>query len=168
MTQLTDAEIAGYGRGAQFAGNDLVIFVAVALAESGGRTNAINANNKDGSVDRGLMQINSVHAALLATGDVFDPADNARMAHVVWASSGWRAWSTYNNGAYLPFMGRGLAVINNPAIMPVISATPVTPSAANGGANIGSLISSSSTWTRIVSFLVGLALIILVLRRMAR
>jgi hypothetical protein len=72
------------------------IAVAVALAESGGAVNAIN-HNTDGSTDRGLWQINSVHGNL----STFDPLANAKAA--VKISSGglnWQPWTTYRNGAY--------------------------------------------------------------------
>lgn len=46
--------------------------IAVVLGESGGRTDAINRGNSDGSIDRGLWQINSVHSASIAPAEMFD------------------------------------------------------------------------------------------------
>lgn len=60
----------------------------VALAESGGNPNATNSNG-DGSMDRGLWQINSVHGPLSTT----DPMANARAAISISAGgSNWRPW----------------------------------------------------------------------------
>ncbi len=74
---------------------------SVALAESGGNPAASNRNT-DGSIDRGLWQINSIHGAL----STFSPAANARSA--VKISSGgrnWRPWVAFTNGAYRRFLG---------------------------------------------------------------
>jgi TP901 family phage tail tape measure protein len=73
---------------------------AVAMAESGGKTNAVNRNT-DGSIDRGLWQINSVHGAL----STFSPFGNARAAVKI-SSKGtnWHPWVTYNTGAYRKFL----------------------------------------------------------------
>lgn len=74
----------------QAGGNPLsaAMAAAVAMAESGGNPNSTN-NNSDGSVDRGLWQINSVHQGL----STFDPMANARAAVQI-SSNGttWRPW----------------------------------------------------------------------------
>jgi len=76
------------------------IAAAVAQAESGGNPGASNKNS-DGSIDRGLWQINSVHGSL----SVFDPAANARAAIKI-SSNGtnWSPWVTYNTGAYRKYL----------------------------------------------------------------
>ncbi len=74
---------------------------AVALAESGGNPAASNKNS-NGTIDRGLWQINSVHGKL----STFDKQANARAA--VKISSGgknWRPWVAYTTGAYKKFLG---------------------------------------------------------------
>lgn len=73
---------------------------AIALAESGGDPRAKH-RDADGSIDRGLWQINSVHGY----GDAsFVPIDNAREAVTIERSQGLGAWSTYVSGAYKRFM----------------------------------------------------------------
>jgi TP901 family phage tail tape measure protein len=76
---------------------------AVAMAESGGKTDAVNRNT-DGSTDRGLWQINSIHGAL----STFSPSGNARAAVKI-SSKGtnWHPWVTYNTGAYRKFLDGG-------------------------------------------------------------
>ena len=77
---------------------------AIALAESGGNPNAVN-HNKDGSIDRGLWQINSVHGAL----STFGVQANARAAVQLFkARHGFGDWVTYNDGAYKTYAARGL------------------------------------------------------------
>jgi hypothetical protein len=70
---------------------------AIALAESNGNPNAINHNN-NGSVDRGLWQINSVHGGL----STVDVRKNAEAAVRIYNQSGgsWSPWATYKSGAY--------------------------------------------------------------------
>ena len=76
---------------------------AVALAESGGNPNSIN-NNTDGSIDRGLWQINSVHGAL----STMDPLANARSAvSISSGGSNWNPWVAYTNGNYRHFLQQG-------------------------------------------------------------
>jgi hypothetical protein len=60
---------------------------AVMYAESGGNANSTN-HNYNGTVDRGLFQINSCH------GDcsTHDPEANIRCASELWATQGWHIW----------------------------------------------------------------------------
>lgn len=72
------------------------VAAATALAESGGRSDASNGNG-NGSIDRGLWQINSVHGAQ----STFDPMANARAAIAI-SNNGtnWKPWCTaYTDGA---------------------------------------------------------------------
>lgn len=87
---------------AGFTGADLTTAVAIAGAESGFRPTVTN-RNRNGSVDHGLWQINSVHGPLLRSGDWRDPYANARMAKAVFDRAGgsWSPWTTYKTGAYL-------------------------------------------------------------------
>lgn len=76
-------------------------------AESGCNPSADNTGlNYDGSNDKGLMQINSIHVASGLIGDAerLDPVKNIRAAYSIYLGSGWSAWSAYNNGAYLKHM----------------------------------------------------------------
>lgn len=82
---------------------DQRIAVAVALAESRGKMDAEN-HNKDGSVDCGPWQVNSVHGYDCERLKS-DPNYSADAAYAVWQSGGWHQWVTYNTGAYVPFLG---------------------------------------------------------------
>jgi TP901 family phage tail tape measure protein len=76
---------------------------AIAFAESSGNPNAVNYND-DGSVDRGLWQINSIHGAL----STFDPTGNAQAAKTISGNgSNWNPWVAYTSGKYLDFLSGG-------------------------------------------------------------
>ena len=100
---LTPSQIAYYASRAGFKGQNLIISIAVALAESGGSVAAINTSNANGTVDRGLWQINSVHTQF-TTSKLFDPAYNAYAAFQISGGSNWFPWATYTNGRYQKFL----------------------------------------------------------------
>lgn len=76
------------------------IAAAIAMAESGGNTTATDQDS-NGSVDRGLWQINSVHGAQ----STYDVMGNARAAIAI-SNNGqnWAPWTTYTSGAYRQFV----------------------------------------------------------------
>ena len=180
MATLTPAQIAGYAKSAGFPDSEIATATAVALAESGGRTDAQNRNT-NGSTDYGVWQINTVHGALLNNGDKFNPADNARMAFTVWSQAGrkWTPWSVYKSGAYRTQMPRAALAAAAPAAGPVAGAAasgggstgdvpvPVTggPTAAQASTSSGILdllsgLVSGGLWTRIGAFIFGGVLIL--------
>lgn len=73
---------------------------AIAMAESGGNTGATDCDT-NGSVDRGLWQINSVHGSQ----STYDVMGNARAAVSI-SNNGtnWSPWVTFQTGAYLKYM----------------------------------------------------------------
>lgn len=68
--------------------------LAIAKCESGLNPDAYNPHNTDGSVDRGLMQLNSVHDKRLeALGlDPWNPEHNLQFARMLYEANGWRDW----------------------------------------------------------------------------
>jgi len=115
VSTLSAAQIAGVAKGAGFTGDGLTKAVAIALAESSGRTDVVNFL---GCV--GLWQIyQSVHVRAhptWTTAWLKVPQNNAAAAYVL--SSGgtnWRPWETYTNGMYLAHMGAARAAVGAPA-----------------------------------------------------
>lgn len=101
---LTPAQIGFYASRVGVTGQNLIISIAIALAESGGSIGAINTSNANGSTDRGLWQINSVHSQYQANR-LFDPAYNAKaMWEISSGGTNWFPWSTYTNGRYQKFL----------------------------------------------------------------
>lgn len=83
---------------------DVHIALAVMEAESSCRADATNSNT-NGSVDRGLFQVNSVHSDMVPSlGQLFDPATNVATAYRIYTGSGWRAWNAFTAGRYLQFL----------------------------------------------------------------
>lgn len=112
MTTLSPRRIAEYAHEAGFRGQDLTTAVAVALAESGGRTTAHNATPPDDSY--GLWQINMLGGLgperrrqfdLDANRELFDPATNAEAAYAISGNgTSFRPWTTYTSGRHRPFL----------------------------------------------------------------
>jgi hypothetical protein len=100
---LSVAQIGTVAAAAGFSGSGLVMAIAVALAESGGNPKATNLDS-NGTVDRGVWQINSVHAEYSAACD-YDPSCAAGAAFSISADgTNWGAWVTYQHGAEIPFL----------------------------------------------------------------
>ena len=77
----------------------------IALRESGGRAHINNAGlNKNGSVDYGLWQINSVHG--YDPNKLYNPLYNAKAAVAVYKKQGPRAWATYNPSIDDKYIGK--------------------------------------------------------------
>jgi hypothetical protein len=104
---LTPSQIKYFAQKQGFAGADLDIAVAVALAESGGNPTAHNATPPDNSY--GLWQINMLgnmgparrkQIGISSNDELYDPNVNAKAAHLIFKSQGWNGWSTYTHGQY--------------------------------------------------------------------
>lgn len=111
MATLDAKTIAGVAVNAGFTGNDLVTAVAIALAESSGRTGAHNTNAATGDNSYGLWQINMIGSMGPARRRLFDiskndellqPNTNASAAYKLYKAKGSKFgdWSTYNKGTY--------------------------------------------------------------------
>ncbi|SDL76345.1 hypothetical protein SAMN05660642_00733 [Geodermatophilus siccatus] len=91
---------------AGFTGDRLVTAVAVGLGESSCRADAQNANGPtkgcpNGSVDRGLWQINSCWHPSVSKSCAYDAQCNANAAHRISAKgTNFKPWVAYTNGSY--------------------------------------------------------------------
>ena len=58
--------------------------------------------NTDGTNDKGLMQVNSIHvtSGLIGDGERFNPEANIKAAYSIYLGGGWGRWSSFNNGMY--------------------------------------------------------------------
>lgn len=82
---------------------DSKIMLAIMRAESGCNPRSDNTGlNCDGSNDKGLLQINSIHG--FSDAERLDPIRSIEIAFRIWQNQGYRAWSAYSNGSYLKFI----------------------------------------------------------------
>src|SRR5437016_3461076 len=110
MPTISDQQIARYAYDAGFRGDTLNTAVAVALAESHGRTGAIGdttLQNATWGPSVGLWQIRSLNAghgtaaerSLRDAQANTDPATNARHAYAISGHGrNFHPWSTYTGG----------------------------------------------------------------------
>jgi len=88
MAQYTYAQLQQLWRSVGGSAIAAPFAAAVALAESGGNSSDAHTNT-DGSTDRGLWQINSIHGGL----STLDPTANARAAvQISNNGTNWRPW----------------------------------------------------------------------------
>jgi hypothetical protein len=83
------------------------VMAAIAMAESGGCSAALNATDNGGTQSSwGLWQIsNGTHSQPVA--GILNPATNAQQAVAKYKSQGLNAWGTYDSGAYKAFISNG-------------------------------------------------------------
>lgn len=97
--------------GQSFAPEDWAVASAIAQAESALCPSAESAINTDGTVDRGLFQVNSRHGFDVAC--LFDAVCNTQAAITLYHQSrnagynGFRPWTVYRTGAYLAHLDEG-------------------------------------------------------------
>lgn len=144
------------------------LMAAIAMAESGGNTDAIGAVG-----EVGLWQINQpVHVKAHPTWTVAwlrNPSNNAAAARVVLNAQGLSAWTTYTNGAYRRFYGSAEVAAGaaqsvtggfpNP-ISDLLDTAGQVGRLAQAVAKGANWISNPSNWVRIVYVGVGGALIV--------
>ena len=82
---------------------DCHIMSAIAMAESGQNCLADNTGtNRNGTVDRGIFQINSIHK--FDTSMLFDCEYNIEAGYKIWLSQGYKAWSAFNNHSFAKYL----------------------------------------------------------------
>jgi hypothetical protein len=107
-TRYSASGLSTLARNAGMAcGRNLVVSVAVALAESDGYQYAYHINTNC-SVDRGLWQINSIHGSL----STYDAAGNARAMYLI-SSNGtnFNPWVAYTNGRFWNYWGTACSAV---------------------------------------------------------
>lgn len=162
---LTDAQLWSVVSGAGWTGEDALKAFAIALAESGGRPDAKNTGNRNGSTDYGLFQINSVHADLLKSGNWQDPTANARMAKKVFddAHGKFTPWATYNSQSYVRFLSRAQAASSGKSKSKsgTLSIADEGEAAPDSAATKIAAVTAGNTWIRVSYFLVGAILLLI-------
>jgi hypothetical protein len=105
MPTLSPTQLYSQARAAGFSPLDATVAAAIALAESGGNTDA-KGTNKDGSIDRGAWQINSRWHPEITDVCATDPTCSANAAFSISrGGKDFTPWTTYTSGAYKSFTG---------------------------------------------------------------
>lgn len=115
-TILTVQQAMNYATAAGFRDNGLRIIVAIAQAESSLNTQETHRNS-DGSVDRGVLQINNRWHPEVTDACAFDPACSFKAGYKISGGSNFTEWSTFIDKSYQKY----LASTNTPTT--VISAS---------------------------------------------
>jgi hypothetical protein len=109
------AEVASH---AGFSGDRLVTAVAVGMGESSCRPDAHNANGPtkgcpNGSVDRGLWQINNCWHPSVSKSCAYDAQCNANAAYRISAKgANFKPWVAYTNGSYEQHLDAARAAVS--------------------------------------------------------
>lgn len=156
MAKLSAVEIAVHAAKAGWRGQDSIIAVAVALAES------------DGWADRagGLWNLDGVAGG--------DPAGNAVKAHARQLASGWTPWATYRSNKYLLFMPTATAamvtadvqaIVKDPAavakaVAPELPGVAAAQDAVDMAHAASEWASNRNNWVRVAEVILGGALLI--------
>lgn len=108
--RLSILQLLQLARNAGFSGQDLIIAVAVALAESGGDPQAIGDVNipTPGASSIGLWQVNTYYHPEFGTDALFNPVTNATAAFSIYRAAGnsFTPWTTFKNGAYASYVNQ--------------------------------------------------------------
>ncbi len=91
LTVVKVAEMAGFTR------DEAITATAIAISESHLNPKAIHING-NGSVDRGLWQINNRAWSDFPAWRAYDVEKSAKMALHIYREQGWSGWATWNNG----------------------------------------------------------------------
>ena len=176
MAQLSIEQVARYALDAGFTGESAAVATAIAMGESGGRTDArgdttITTSRWGPSI--GLWQIRSLNADR-GTGRQRDeianlnPATNARHAfQISGGGTNWRPWSVYSNGRYRAFLARARMAVANPSATPGPTISPADTTGGGGsGLNPFAAIFDPGLWLRLGTFLLGAGLMMFALYRL--
>jgi tape measure domain-containing protein len=143
--QLKVGQLKALALAAGFNDRDASIMAAIAMAESGGRSNAHNNNAATGDNSYGLWQVNMLGRmgperrrsfGIGSNEALFDPAVNASAARKVFQSQGFGAWSVFKSGAYkqfLPQAMRASAAPMAPALPPAAAVPGFNSAGVMGG-----------------------------------
>lgn len=169
MPTLSIEQVARVALDSGWSGEKAAIATAIAMAESGGRTDArgdttITTSKWGPSI--GLWQIRSLNAQRGTGGERdeianLDPRTNGRHAFAISGSgTNWRPWSVYTSGAYRTHLARARLAVGAPA-----SDVPGGDATAPGGAVNGGILTDPGTWSRVGLFLLGGLIMLVALYR---
>lgn len=164
MPVISDAQIAQAAENGGFTNHTFKVrAVAIALAESGGNTDAFNPAHKSGTY--GLWQISKSDHPDLWNDSWRDPNVNATMAFGVLRKQGWSAWSVYTSQRYRVFLNRARKAVGDEPTGPDLPDIPNPLDDFGPLIDAAKALSDPNTWKRVGLAVVGGILIIVALVR---
>jgi hypothetical protein len=148
-----------------FSGASAYIIAAVAMAESGGNTQASNVNT-DGSIDRGLLQINNVYHPEVSDSCAGDATCSMQQAYRISNyGSNFSPWAAYNNGSYQQYIG---GTANSGVQSSTSVAMNNTSTTSFDLSSLSGLFSFAGDPVRIVKVIIGMGFILLAILLIAQ
>lgn len=122
MTVLSVSSARSYAAHAGFIEPGLSTIVAIAQAESGLATDARNVNN-DGSIDRGVLQINNKWHPEVSDAQAYAPQSAFQAGYRI-SSRGtdFTPWTTYTTGAYKQFLNVNTSTTSTQTVAQIFQA----------------------------------------------
>ena len=114
-TRYTYAQLEGLWINAGGSKGMAPVMAAIAMAESGGCSAAVNPTDNGGTqTSWGLWQLSDgTHNQYIT--NILSPANNAAGAVAKYKSQGITAWGTYTSGAYKAYLGASTPDTNVPS-----------------------------------------------------
>ena len=107
MTVISMQQAVQDAQNAGFNGTSASIIAAIAMAESSLNSNAQHPNS-DGTVDRGILQINSYWHSEVPDSCAYDIACSFKQAYRISnGGTSFTQWDTYKNGEYQQYVNGG-------------------------------------------------------------
>ena len=103
MAVLTQSQLQQILRQAGWPEDLIPLMAAIGMAESSGRTDALN-NRPGREYSVGLWQINLLAHREYTRPQMEDPVQNARAALAIYRREGLRAWGSYTDGRYRQYL----------------------------------------------------------------
>lgn len=173
MTVYSQSQIYQLATSVGLGSQNALVASAIAMAESGGNSNAINpGGGSDYEYSVGLWQINLLAHPQYTVMQMQDATQNAKAMSVISnGGTSWGAWGTYTSGLYRKYMNSA------------ITATPVTPSSysslsgsstglldlqtgltGNVPTNPATTSDVGSAWTYILAYTVAIGILVFISR----
>lgn len=121
MAVYSNAQLQTLARSVGVPEKHVPLMAAIALAESSGRTDAINPGRGAGGrptreYSVGLWQINTLVHKRFTVDQLKDPANNASEMIRIYRTEGLRAWGAYTDGRYKRYMQGASANVYVPSV----------------------------------------------------
>lgn len=166
MSTYTQSQLYQLALGVGLSGTNAQIAAAIAMAESGGDSNAINPGNaNDPEYSVGLWQINIRAHPQYSKSSMLVPQNNAlAMFAISSGGTNWSPWGTYTSGAYRSFL-------SNPVSGSATPFTSSTTQSTGSGQYLGLSLKKNnpatttdlgSAWTYILAYTVAILMLVFI------